>query len=104
MNRLAELFQASGCDRTDIKNHAIVIVDQRSLNKALSHSDLTADMIAAHDGASFPMLNFPSGIRIQCLHGVDRLAAARKVLPSGDQRWIVDLYSAGIVLQEAKLI
>lgn len=96
VERLVELMQAPRCDRTDIRNHVIATIDEQSLDAALRYSKISADMLVANAVGSYPILDFPPGIRLECLHGVDRLAAARRVLPSGDKRWTVDLYSAGI--------
>ncbi|KAF2825068.1 hypothetical protein CC86DRAFT_246297, partial [Ophiobolus disseminans] len=98
VDRLIKLMQASRCDRMDIKNHVIATIDQQSLDIALAYSNLTAETLAAGTTSSFSTLQFPPGVRLRCLHGVDRLAAARRVLQPEDRRWVVDLYLAGTSL------
>jgi hypothetical protein len=98
VDRLVKLLQ-SKCDRTDTRNHVIATIDQQSLDLALKFSDLTTGLLTANAAGSYPILNLPPKLRIQCLHGVDRLAAARRFLPHGDQRWVVELYLAGTSLR-----
>ncbi|KAF2843888.1 hypothetical protein T440DRAFT_462707 [Plenodomus tracheiphilus IPT5] len=47
----------------------------------------------APDG--YKALEFATGVQLECLHGVDRVQAARQILPPGDRRWVVDLYLEG---------
>lgn len=100
VNRLMHLLQESRYDRTALHNHAVAAVDQYSLGLALRYSNLSADKLVANDMGIYPKLEFPSGIRLTCLHGTDRLAAARRFLPPGDQRWVVDLYLPGTVFYQ----
>lgn len=95
VKRLVALLQASRYDRADIRNHAIAIIDQDSLDAALVKSGLTLEKLATNTVDGYPELNLPPGIRLQCLHGVDRLEAAKRVLRPEDQRWVVELYLAG---------
>lgn len=101
VDRLARLLQ-SKCDRADVRNHVIATIDQHSLDLALSYSNLATEDLTIDGSGNFPELNLPPKLRLQCLHGVDRLAAAQRVLPHEDQRWTVDLYLAGILFPFAR--
>jgi hypothetical protein len=98
VDRLIQLFR-SKCDRTDTRNHVIATIDKQSLDLALKYSNVTTELRTANAAGSFPILKLPPGHRLQCLHGVDRLAAARRFLPSGDHCWVVNLYLSGISLR-----
>lgn len=104
VKRLAALLRVSRCDRADTRNHAIATIDQDSLDAALIKSGLTIEKLAANTAGEYPELHLPPDLRLQCLHGVDRLAAARRVLRPGDQRWVVDLYLTGDVSQLSSFV
>lgn len=95
VKRLVALLRAARCDRTDIINHAIATIDQDTLDQALARSGLTLEELSATSAGGYPELHLPPGLRLQCLHGADRLAAASQVLRPEDQRWVVDLYLTG---------
>lgn len=103
VKRLVALLHDSSCDRAETRNHVIATIDQCSLDQALTISALRREMLAADIKGRYPELNLPPGLRLQCLHGVDRLAAARRALRPDDRRWVVDLYLSG-TLYQASLI
>lgn len=102
VDRLVNLLQESRYDRMAVHNHAVATVDQKTLDLALRYSNLSSNMLVANEAGIYPTLEFPPEIRLPCLHGADRLAAARQFLPPGDKRWVVDLYLPGIVLSKTK--
>ncbi|OBT51206.1 hypothetical protein VE04_07718 [Pseudogymnoascus sp. 24MN13] len=41
---------------------------------------------------NYPLLEFPTGFRLECLYGRHRIEAGREFLHPGDNWWTVDLY------------
>jgi hypothetical protein len=97
VDRLGHLFHDIGCDKLDARNHVPAIIDQQTLDSAIRHSGLTADMLMDNSRDTYVELSFPVGFQLHCLHGGDRVKAAKELLPIGDKRWIVDLYLSGSV-------
>ena len=52
-------------------------------------------IVVASDG--YPELAFPDGYQLECLHGKDRIQAAREFLSPRNKWWRVDLYPKGII-------
>lgn len=98
VNRLVSLLQEARYDRMAVHNHAVATIEPALLSLALRYSNLSANMLVANQAGTYPILEFPPEIRLPCLHGADRLEAAKRFLPPGDQRWVVDLYLPGTVL------
>ena len=96
--KLELLFRKTGYDHLDVQNHVPAIIDKQTLETAVRDSGLTAEMLRVNLGGSYPELNFPPGLQLECLHGKDRVQAAARLLPKKDRRWIVDLYLAGSVI------
>lgn len=96
--KLELLFRKTGYDHLDVQNHVPAIIDKQTLETAVRDSGLTAEMLRVNPGGSYPKLDFPPGLRLECLHGQDRVQAAARLLPKKDRRWIVDLYLAGSVI------
>lgn len=96
--RLRDLFRDGGHFRLNSYNHIVAVVDQHSLNTAIEFSGLTADMLLDNSG-HYNRLEFPPGLRIDCIHGLDRARAAAESLHPGDQHWVVDLFIKGNALR-----
>jgi hypothetical protein len=94
-NRLKSFFKKGGHCRLDIRNHILAVIDPHSLDAALRASGLSADMLLDNPQGTYKQLNFPPGVRLHCLHGLDRARAAAQSLPPGDRRWVVDLFLGG---------
>jgi hypothetical protein len=74
-----------------------VNINQRLLNSALQNSMVCAERLVADAYGNYPKLEFPSGSRLECLHGQARVRAAIEVLPLGERRWTVDFYIVGML-------
>ena len=99
VERLKKVFRNEGCERLILRNHVPAMIHQGQLDLALQASGLSAEHLLTDPHGprgSYPELNFPTGYRLECLHGQDRVRAAAQVLPPGDRRWTVDLYLAGM--------
>lgn len=83
--------QEGGCRKEDHRHHARALIRQEDLEAAMLRSSVSREMLMA-DALPYPELEFPPGVKIKCIEGHDRLAAAEKVLPGSNKRWIVDLY------------
>jgi hypothetical protein len=98
VERLKNLFLDGGCRPDELRNHILAVIDQEQLDDAILASGTSAEGLLAEARDGFPELDFPPGYRLECLHGLDRVEAAKKegVLPPGNKRWTVDLYLAGM--------
>lgn len=99
VTRLKHFFRKNGCNRLDIRNHIPAVINQEQLDIAIQYSKISANALMASSPTdprgSYPMLSFPPGFRLKCLHGLDRVRAGADILPPGDKHWIVDLYLEG---------
>ena len=95
--RLKQLFKKNGCNRLDVRNHVPAVISQEQLDIAIRHSKTTAKalMDSCHTRESLVELTFPAHVRLQCLHGLDRVRAATGILSPAEKYWIVDLYLEG---------
>lgn len=84
-------LQERGCRKEDHRHHVRAIISRQDLEAALLSSSVSTEMLMA-DTLPYPELQFPSGFKIECIEGHDRLAAAAEVLQGSNRRWIVDLY------------
>ncbi|OBT79449.1 hypothetical protein VF21_02102 [Pseudogymnoascus sp. 05NY08] len=90
---LVDCFQKEGCHRVPLCNHVPAIIDQESLDAALQRLGGTADDLLTNDEEpNYPLLEFPTGFHLECLHGRHRIEAGREFLHPGDDWWTVDLY------------
>lgn len=89
-------FQKEGCRRLPFRHHVPAIIDQETLDIALRRQGRTADELLTKDEVpDYPLLDFPTGFRLECLHGQHRINAAGECLDPGDDWWTVDLYLSG---------
>lgn len=89
VERLAEAFISMGCQRLQPENNIPVLIDPRTLG------DILQKYGAQMDSVPPPLLELPSGFRLQYLKGQSRVQAAKRVLDPDDQWWVVDLYLDG---------
>jgi len=84
------------CRRLDVRNHVLVIIDQQHLDAALRLSGISEAGLPKSSRYEFPELGFWNGYRLICLHGRQRIEAAKLALsPPSNKWWPVDLYLAG---------
>lgn len=87
-------LEERGCRREDYRHHAIAIVSQGDLERALATTQTPAASLTA-DTIPYPQLDFPEGCKLKCLQGCDRLAVADDILIGENKRWVVDLFVDG---------
>jgi hypothetical protein len=97
VERLKQLFQKTGYDRVDTQNHVPAVIDGDTLHVAVQSSEIPIKRLGLDRNGNYVKLEFPPTFRLECLHGGDRVYAASSLLPSGDKRWVVDLYQDGIL-------
>lgn len=95
IERLKSLFREErGCKPDDFQNHIPAVIDEATLSEALSVSGFSRDILLS-SGPDYPKLEFPSGLRLECLRGQHRVKAAAEVFQSTETYWVVDLFLAG---------
>ncbi|KAH8650305.1 hypothetical protein BGZ60DRAFT_347266, partial [Tricladium varicosporioides] len=88
-------FKKEGCYRLEPRNHVPVIIELSDFLSILELSELNPDSLIENPRETPPRLKFPPGFRLSCLHGRQRIEAAKAVLRKpGDRWWTVDLYIA----------
>jgi hypothetical protein len=93
---LVDCFQKEGCHRLPFCNHVPAIIDQRSLDGAMLRLGKSAsELLTNGEVPDYPLLEFPVGFQLECLHGRHRIEAGREFLDPGDDWWTVDLYLSG---------
>ncbi|KFY78644.1 hypothetical protein V499_02247 [Pseudogymnoascus sp. VKM F-103] len=90
---LVDCFQKEGCHRAPLYNHVPAIINQESLDAALQRFGGTADnLLTNNEAPNYPLLEFPTGFHLECLHSRHRIEAGREFLHPRDDWWTVDLY------------
>ncbi|TQV90169.1 hypothetical protein IF1G_11168 [Cordyceps javanica] len=96
VERLVRLFRGQGSiSPGDARNRIPAVIDEATLQTALTASGLTRDSLLC-GGAKYPRLLFQQGFRLECLHGGDRVQASKKVSRLPNPHWGVDLFTADI--------
>ncbi|KAA8647895.1 uncharacterized protein ATNIH1004_006597 [Aspergillus tanneri] len=90
VNRLVRVFELEQCLRLEPAHHIVAIIDNETLQQAVTLSDVTEEQL--RDASNLPWLFLPEGYRLSCLYGKHRIAAAKKFLLPGDRWWSVTLY------------
>ncbi|KJZ70775.1 hypothetical protein HIM_09825 [Hirsutella minnesotensis 3608] len=80
-----------GCRQEDSRHHVKAAISRQVLEAAAARASIPSGGLMA-DILPYPELEFPPEIKLECLDGHDRLAAADKVLQGSKKRWVVDLY------------
>ncbi|PVH68124.1 hypothetical protein DL98DRAFT_475067, partial [Cadophora sp. DSE1049] len=93
LERLKGYFKNGQCHRAE-RNHIPAVIDQAQLSEVLRDSKVSAKTLL-NNTDPHPMLKFPVGSQLHCLHGRHRIQAAREVLKPRESWWTVDLYLAG---------
>jgi hypothetical protein len=95
IERLLSAFQRAGCLRLHPQYHVPAIIAKEQLDEAVANTAASEDALLHHDPSKWPILIFPDGFRVQCLHGRHRIEAAKRYLSVNDRWWVVDFYSPG---------
>jgi len=94
-NSLKRAFAAEGCLQHEVDYSVPAILDNISLQRALTSLMVTSESFKSTLTTKPPVFELPTGIQLQCLHGQHRIHAAEEYLPPGDRWWLVDIYSEG---------
>ncbi len=85
------------------RHHIPAVVDQADLDDGIQASKISAGALLSNLHDQPPMLQFPTRLRLTCLHGRHRIQAARETLSPNDAWWTVDLYLTGMsILSQAR--
>lgn len=91
VQRLVKLFSKVGCQHGAIEHAISATLGSDSLQEALEDCDLETLPQDVSEGVDvLPLLQVT---RLNCLHGLHRVLAAKEVLDGEDQWWIVKIYS-----------
>ncbi|KAF1358854.1 hypothetical protein EJ07DRAFT_121843, partial [Lizonia empirigonia] len=90
VERLRDVFREQGVKRLTSGNHIPAVVGKDDLERAVQLSGLSLLDILNGSQDKPPLLRFPDGFRLECLHGKHRVEAAKL-----SAWWTVTLYSAG---------
>ncbi|KAF2650673.1 hypothetical protein K491DRAFT_666825 [Lophiostoma macrostomum CBS 122681] len=92
VRRLRGIFEKVGCLRLQEENFINAIVDDASLDDALTLSGVSRDgLLCLREGQELPLLH----LRVDCLSGLHRVEAAKAYLDDNDQWWVVRLFTNG---------
>ncbi|KAH6675939.1 hypothetical protein B0J14DRAFT_375132 [Halenospora varia] len=92
IERLKKCFEKGQCDRV-LRNHIPAVIDQSQLDATLRDSNVSAKRLLNNQDPH-PLLEFPVGFQLHCLHGRHRIQAAREAFAPRQRWWTVDLYLA----------
>ena len=98
-DRILSSFEQAGCLRLDRKYHVQAAINKDVLLRALQIAGSSTVALLSDDASQWPMLEFPRGFGLDCLHGQHRVAASMEYLCKSDRWWVVDFYSEGETVQ-----
>jgi hypothetical protein len=101
---LRKKFKDPGCLRLDPNNHIPAIIPKAILQHAIQASRTSSTALKSPPNGYPAELIFPSDYAVRCLHGCDRIEAAKGLLFGSDRWWTVDIYSEGSVSVSPNLI
>jgi hypothetical protein len=94
---LEDKFKKQGILRLEPKHRIPAVIDAKVLEEALgASSNISSDSLLDNPKDEPPELTLPSGHRIECLQGLHRVEAGKRILPPGGWWWTIDLYINGI--------
>jgi hypothetical protein len=95
---LTDKFKTQGVLRMDPKNRIPGLIDAKTLQEAIeASSGTTLETLLDNPGGEPPLLRLPPNTRIECLQGLHRIEAGRKILSRKDWWWTIDLYLNGMM-------
>lgn len=92
VSALEKKFKLAGCHRRDPQNYISALIDEDALRTAPTAAGSEEAALAPRDDN--PTIPYLPVERVDCLHGLHRVLAARRHLPEDDRWWIVRLYSS----------
>jgi hypothetical protein len=93
---LEDKLKKQGILRLEPRHRIPAIIDWKVLEEAIEASPNTSsELLLENPEEEPPYLQLPSGQLIDCLQGLHRVAAAKKILPPGGWWWSIDLYING---------
>lgn len=90
VDRLRKIFEIEGCCNLEPENKVVATVDPSTFANALSATGVTKEQLL--DQVSQVSLKLNENARLICIHGGNRLRAAREF---GESCWLVDIYRDG---------
>ncbi|KAL6717753.1 hypothetical protein ACLMJK_003838 [Lecanora helva] len=93
-HRLLQIFRLEGCLRLDLQRHVPAIIHAQTLVNSLHASGVTSEALSRRN--SSPMITFPAGFLLTCLHRKHRIATAKAAVLRGDIWWAINLYLEGV--------
>jgi hypothetical protein len=94
--RLLSVFELEGCHRLEESNFVEAVINRACLTAALAQVGLTEQKFQAQSYTQprtvEDVVQLYPNKAIQCLHGLQRILAARKFLDNNDRWWVVKLY------------
>lgn len=94
---LKRIFQEErGCRQEDSRHHAKATISSDVFQQALASANVSMERLR-EDNLPFVKLDIPQGVILECLQGLDRMSAADEVFSGSRKRWVVDLYSNGLL-------
>ncbi|KAF2178253.1 hypothetical protein K469DRAFT_599807, partial [Zopfia rhizophila CBS 207.26] len=93
---LEDKFKKQGIFRLEPRHRIPAIIDVKVLEEAIEASPNTSsELLLENPEEEPPDLQLPSGHLLDCLQGLHRVEAAKKILPPGGWWWSIDLYING---------
>jgi hypothetical protein len=92
------VYRNEGVRRLQHEHHVPALIGQEDLLKAVRLANLSFAGFLNNARGSPPLLTFPPGFQLKCLHGKHRIEAAKlsACLQGQDRWWTVTLYSEGM--------
>jgi hypothetical protein len=96
IDSLKAKFKKEGCYRLEPRNRVPALIEQSDFLAVLDLSKLTPSNLLDNPEETPPRLKLPQDLRLSCLHGRQRIEAAKAVLRKPKDRWwTIDLYIDG---------
>jgi hypothetical protein len=103
VQNLRNKFKDAGCLRRDQANCIPAIIPAAILQHAIQASQTSSAALKSPPDGGPPELIFPSDYSVQCLHGCDRIDAAKGLLSGPNRWWTVEIYLESSLLPRPSL-